>query len=380
MSIKINSKGDKYSFYSDKVKVEFSNPSIQPFDENAYCKNDRGIMYYYYTVKVWMREKRAWKSVFTVYPYDFPAILDFKNMLDTLINNKIDLKCYQREEHRTGVWYTYHFDIGAFAEDLYTITHSFIDEESERIQESYSIGVGKALDYSNSESMMVVLGNLKKEDLAEIYKCVNGFIDYTIEKNNEIVINRNKKSLNSWKVKNGKLYKMTEDGKSVDSVYTVGDRIDDAVVLKGDINSCDFSSFKYCDFVINEIKEDAILFSSGYEENRGEYRKIESLEEIKLSVLLDLFEDMPKEKLELDEEGIIQDFMDILSNEEKEEFRKESIEVLYDKWKDAILNRTWMCRDEHNLPKRVKDTGYHENVYASIKNIVKVIKIRLSGD
>ena len=37
-----------------------------------------------------------------------------------------------------------------------------------------------------------------------------------------------------------------------------------------------------------------------------------------------------------------------------------------------------MCRKEHKLPKRVEDTGYNENTYASIKIIIEDIKKKLS--
>ena len=58
----------------------------------------------------------------------------------------------------------------------------------------------------------------------------------------------------------------------------------------------------------------------------------------------------------------------------------ENIDFLYNKWKEAILNRTWMCRKEHNLPKRVEDKGHHENVYASIRVIIKNIKDILNDE
>ena len=39
-----------------------------------------------------------------------------------------------------------------------------------------------------------------------------------------------------------------------------------------------------------------------------------------------------------------------------------------------------MCRKEHNLPKRVEDKGHHENVYASIRVIIKNIKDILNDE
>ena len=370
MIIKRYEKEDKFSFYSDNVKVEFSNPSIQAHDDYGYCRDEKWILYYYYTVTVWVKEKKYWKKLFTLYPYDFPEILSFKNILKYFIDG-VKLEEYQKIYHKNGTWYNYNLDTGNLVEDMYSVQHSFFDSQGEKKQENYTITVGKPFDYYASNSISVGINYLSKQDLIEIYNCVSDFVEYSICKTNELIIERNRESLASWKYENGKLYEMDKDGVSVKSVFVSGDVIDDAIILQGDLNSKDFISYRITNFTIDEIKEDAIVLSSGCEDKNGDYRKIESSMEIKLSCLLSLFEDMSKERLNFNEDEILEDFKGILSDVEKKEFVDKSVDFLFEKWKSAMIDRTWMCRDEHNLPKRVKNTGNHENVYASVKVIIE---------
>lgn len=379
MNIKFHCEEDKYSFESENMKITFSNPSMQAWDEYGYCKNKQGILYYYYGIDAFIKQNKKWKKVFEIGTFDFPQILVFEEMLKIFIGGIVDVKDYQRiDKENDNYWLLKMYDLGAFSDDYYAVKHEIYMENSVKSIENFEVIVGKPLDIGCSNVQSIAFKKLTKSDLEVIHRCVKGFIDYTIQKNNEIVINRNKKSLYSWVVKDGKLYEMSSDGKSVVSVYVVGDFIDGAKVLCGDINSKDFYSIEFNHFVIDEIVEDGIVLSSGYEEKPGrKIRRINKSEKICIYSLLDLFKEVPEDKLAYNEEAIIHDFMSILSESEKEEFRKESIDFLYNKWNEAIIDRTWMCRDEHNLPKREKDTGNHENVYASVYIVVKTIQNNL---
>ena len=50
------------------------------------------------------------------------------------------------------------------------------------------------------------------------------------------------------------------------------------------------------------------------------------------------------------------------------------MDYLFEKWDSALIDRTWMCRNEHNLPNRVKNKGHHENVHASTRFIIEELK------
>ena len=367
MSIKFEKNNDQYWFESENLKIEFSNPSVQEHDEYGYAKNYKSILYYYYTVKGFIKDKNKWRNIFTVNTYDFPNIITFKEMLDFIIDNKIDLeKCQKLELMNNNIQYINYMDTGSLSEDYYAITYSFEKETNRRKNERFDITIGKPVTNLSQEKITLTFNQLTKKELKTIAKCVNEFIDYTIDKSHEKIIDRNKESLSSWKSENGKLYRMIPDTESVESVFTTGDKIDSAIILIGDINSTDFHSNEINDFIIESITEDSIIFNEGIE-----------VRTIKINTLLELYDEV-YHKLSYNETQITSDFISILSDSEKEEFKSQSIEPLYEKWKEAIINRTWMCREEHKLPKRVSNRGGHENVYASVKIIVKNIKEQLS--
>lgn len=374
-----------YGFRSENFKIEFVEPRIQGFDDYAYLKDEDGIMYYYYGVDGYiMGSKKNWKKVFAAGAYDFPGILGFKSMLEAFYLDKIGMGKYQKDSNEDcpdRVWYTYSLDSGTFVEDFYSITHEIIIDDGEEVKNSYSLTIGKALDYAGSEINGITFRHLNAEDIEKIYECVCEFVEYSLKIHNDDNIEHFKKVFSSWVAVDGKLYEMEEDMKSISTIYTVGSIMDDAVVLVGDINSKDYYSKKFNNFVIEKIEDDGIIINQGYEEARnGDIRRLEAPEKIKFSELIYLFEDMPKERLTYNEEEIQKDFISLMSDFEKNEFVGEDVEFLFEKYKSAIMDRTWMCRDEHNLPKRVKETGYHENVYASIRVIIENIKNELSAE
>ena len=55
------------------------------------------------------------------------------------------------------------------------------------------------------------------------------------------------------------------------------------------------------------------------------------------------------EMLKYKEPDIAQEFLNILTEEEKEEFRIYSIDKLLMKYKMTIIDRTWMYREEHKF-------------------------------
>ena len=364
-----------FSFESENLKVEFSEPRIQAHDEYGACTKEEDILYYYYNVSVQSKKDNGkWKILFTVNTYDFPEILTFKAMLEAMLN-EVKIEDYQRADCGEGhIWYTYYLDSCPLCEDYYSISNSILKEGKDVEKDSYTITVGKAMDYSCSEIQSVNFGNLTKTDVENIYECVKDFVQYSIDETHRINTERNKQGLNAFKIKDGKLYEMSKDGIEILAVYVPGDTIDEVKILKGDINSKEFKSISIHKFKIDALTEDAIVISSGYEDLRGDYRRINETEEIKLNVLLDLFDDVPEDKLKFGEEEIANDFISILSEQEKEEFKIKSENLLFQRWNQAILNRTWMCREEHNLPKRVENNGQHENVYASIKVIIENMK------
>ncbi len=378
--IKFYVENDKYGFKSEHFKVEFSDPRMQAHDDSGYVKDESDILYYYYGVCGYVKNKKEWVPLFEAMAYDFPGIFGFKSMLEAFINDTVKLKSYQKNTSKDTdrIWYTYNVDNGIFVEDYYSVTNEKIYDGNKFVTSMFSITVGEALSYGGDEIKSLTFRGLKVKDLKEIVKCINAFVKYSIDSRNEEVIAREKADIASWKVEDGKLYKMSEDKKCIENIFTVGCEMDDITVLVGDLDSKDFVSIQYNNSVIEKIDFDGILISGGYlETRRGDYQKVEEPVKVYYNKLLYLFEEMPKERLEWGEAEIASDFLGLLSPVERAEFQMAPSNYLFDKYKDAIINRSWMCRSEHNLPKRVKDTGYHENVHESVRHIIQNIKNQL---
>ena len=46
---------NKFRWEDDSMRLEFSNPSIQPYNEYLKIKDNKDIMYYYYDVKIFKK-------------------------------------------------------------------------------------------------------------------------------------------------------------------------------------------------------------------------------------------------------------------------------------------------------------------------------------
>lgn len=370
-------KKDVFYFQSNNIKVKFSNPIIQSYDEYGACKTERGILYYYYDLTVYIKNNKTWNTLFNLHTYDFPAITTFKMFLEYITNNKPEKTKYQKEDLGDNNYLLSRtLEMDFLCEDYYSVTHYIREEQEKEISESFDIVIGKPFDYNREEMVTVSFKNLSKEDIETIINCVDSFIKYSIENNTQTVRKRNKRHIKSWKIRERKLYQISKNGK-IENIFVVGDKINSLKVLHGDLSSQDFYSTEFCDFTIENITKEGIILNSGYEDIKKEYRKIKDDELIKIENIIDIFIDMEDYKLKYSEKEIAEDFLNILSESEKKEFLQENSDLLFNKWSESIINRTWMCREEHNLPKRVEDKGHHENVYESVKHIINLIKGRL---
>ena len=104
-------KNKKYIWENEEVKIEFSNGSFQGFDEYAYVKSTKDIMYLYYTMAIYKRINNGWKMIGITNTHDFPHILDFITIAKFMLNemdNTIPLDDYQKiknnsKQHTTAI-------------------------------------------------------------------------------------------------------------------------------------------------------------------------------------------------------------------------------------------------------------------------------------
>lgn len=360
-NFKFNKVDNKFRWESNFMALEFSKPSIQGHSEFAHLESEEDIMYYYYTVKIFKKvtewtgndeEIIKWKLVGKRGTHDFPCILDLKWLVEHQLNDDTRIDG-QKIEYRNGeVNYSKTMSTGGFAcDDFYEISKRV---DSEGNDERYVVYCGTTYDIQGDlNSAGIRTPYVYKEDIEELFKCVSSFIQYSIEENN--------KAVDAWadnyKIKNNKIYEYSDDKAKIESIYSVGDRVYMATVT--DNKQKDYDEVK-----ILKIEDKSITLEDGIIINECNIAYMHS--------------NPTEEMLKYNEIEIAQDFLNILSNEEKEEFKSSNIEEVLNKYKMAIIDRTSMCRDEHNF-----DIDYNtgDNINAVepiVRNVINIIKSKLT--
>ena len=93
----------------------------------------------------------------------------------------------------------------------------------------------------------------------------------------------------------------------------------------------------------------------------------------------------PTAKLHYGLAEIVDDFYDILSKEEKQEFQHKTVDELFEKYHWPIVNRSWMCREEHDFITKypdlstIRDNGNHEHVFEVVRRVIGEITKRCNN-
>lgn len=373
---------NKFRWESNFMVLEFSNPSIQGYDDFIMLEDENQIMYYYYEVKIYKKindwDKNdndiiRWELVSKRCTHDFPNIICLKDILICQLEDdtKVD---GQKHTYRDGsVRYSKTLSTDGFAcDDFYEIT-KYVDEEEEQESEEYELY--REEDKRERERYIVYCGNtydfqgdlnssgirtpyVYKEDIVALKECVEEFIKYSIEIHNKS-IELYKESLG---IKNNKLYEYKRNGKDIDkniieAMYTVGDNV--SIVKVTDNIETDIE-----DVVISNISEDTVTV--------GDNMKINVSDIVYINI------NPTKEMYEYKEEDIAKDFLNILSEDEIEEFYKNSIYSLLKKYKSAIIDRTSMCREEHNFDIDYNSGSVKEKLTPILLDIIFLIKQMIS--
>ena len=397
MDFKFYKDGDSFIWENHDLKLVFSNSSFQAHDDFGYTKSIKDIMYLYYNVAIYKdkisydfddEECHSWEKLTEQSVYDFPTIEQLQFILNKMLNEEI-----KEEDCRKITYYMpskegyipsgsvgYEFTMeseGFVTEDYYKITRVLKKDKEGKIEDiDYSLFVGTNFGSNPTASVGVNYTKLTEKDLKALYKCVNRFIENAIEEHNKHLFETHKEAIESFSLRSGMLFEINND--KILNIYEVG-QICDIYMADNDITNKDMHSIEYHNVKIEEIKNDSIIVSGGYKQKEYEIENYEGKEEIPFSRMLDVFsyisENVNTEhRLKFSEEEIISDFYSILDDEAKKEFANKDIDFLFRKWVDAICDRSWMCREEHNFKEYVKDEGNHENVLFIIKNIVHKLK------
>lgn len=390
MSFKIKKKKNKYIWKCNEVKIVFSESSYQAHDDYAYSKGIEDALYLYYTVTVYARnlcwvsrkKRKKWVKIAEKYAYDFPSILELQYILDQMVNHKMSLDEYRKvkfyhcgEELEGMIGYEYNYSSGSLCDDDYIISQTIVKEDGEADREWYEIYIGCTMDSQCGNNSIGVKCKVSTEDAKALLELVNEFLNDTVDAHNREIEERNTNSINSYYQEDNVLFQKEKD-EPIGAMYLVGDKLNDITVLKGKIEDKDYYSVEYHDCIIKEIKTDSMIVSSKYVKRERDC-KCENLTEdveIAYNTLLFIWDLVEDERLGYKEQEIADDFMKIWTSSIKSDFKTETEDELYKKYRDLLVDRYWMCREEHNFENRIEDRGHHENTYEAVKVVINILK------
>lgn len=361
-SFKFKKVNNKFKWESDFMVLEFSNPSIQGFSNFINLTSEEEIMYYYYTVKIFKKviewddndnEVTKQKLISERNTHDFPTLLQLKWMLDYQLKDNPIINGQKIEYSNGSVRYSKVMSTEGFAcDDFYEITKSV---DSEGNDDRFVVYCGATFDSQGDlNSAGIRTPYVSKEDMEELFTCVSDFIQYSLDEHNKW----NNILANSYEVKNGKIYEYNSENETInkdriESIYAVGDILDIKTVIDNQEND-------YDKVVITKIEGEDIILNNGVT--------------IKCDSIRYISNEPTDEMLKYKENEIAKEFSDILTSEEKEEFKNCNAEFLLNKYKMAIIDRTWMCREEHGFNINDKTGDRVSEITPVVRNIIKLIK------
>lgn len=345
---------NRFCLQDNHTKVEFSNPHIQTFNDVVETTNPKSIMYFYYDVKVFCKEyDDEWILYFEKYVYDFPALLLVSEVIDDCLNSQEKFAEFSTKS--------------SFFDDFYELSRMQVGN-----RDKYKIVIGGAIEgRHNTITKSIALEYLERSEVEEFQKTVNEFVQYALLEYSNIQKARETFERKNKIIKNNKLYVYGVDDQNVEFVermFVEGDDLNMICVFKPTSDNKSFYEDEISYLEIQELNQatQTILFSND--------------EEYAVSDLAFICLEEPTSKLQFGINEIVGDFYGILSDEEKEEFRKTPADILLKKYKWAIINRTWMCRDEHAFEEKypdllqITDSGRHERVFEVVYRVIDELK------
>lgn len=353
---------ENFIWQNKRIKIVFSNPSMQSIDECIYAKSIEDILYLYYNMTIYIKEDSKWIKKNNVYTYDFPKIIALKKILNIMLNHKYTKEeCQLNEYEPNNKMYSYTLSTDSFlCDDTFRLTRYDLYDDNELDSTSYTLYCGCSIsNCGDINTIGINMINLSDDEIKNLETCVNEFLAYVIEKNNKTV--RNRILSNKFKIQYNKLYKYNNS--EIKSFYVIND-ICDIEVLNGSIDDINLQTNTYNNVRIIDLQDDKIFI---------EYESKTIV--INTDKICFIDRDIPDVYLYYTEQNIESDFLLLLSEEEKEYLKKIDQDKFYEIYQNALIERYWMYRDEHKFYRyKKKDT---ENVKYIVKHILKNIKTNL---
>lgn len=361
---KYKKKNKKISWQNNELKVEFSCPTIQSHNEYKLIESSDDILYYYYDIKLFNKVitrngKKKWKLIYKKFVYDFPSILEFKDLLNFFLNLN-PVKDGQKILYKDDkIQYQYSLSTTGFfnvSEDFYEVK-----KETDSLGENpiYTLYIGGSMGIEADFNTNVLrITSLSEDEIKELLHCVEEFINFSIETKNKATKKWIREELTNKEVKNSKLYKYKKNMSSIKDFYCIGDAIEVTYYIDKE-----FGDTKNCKSQIKDILNSELILTND--------------EVIPMKNIIYLFKIVSDEELHYNQTEIANEFLSHLEDEEKEDFKNLSNKKLVKKYKSAIINRTWMYREEHNFKYKRKGKPT-QDIVPIVKEVINIIKNNLN--
>lgn len=365
-------KNDKFYWEDEFVRVVYSNPSTQYFNDNLPSVDVESIMHFYYTFEIYKKvvsgyneedgtRRYKWQKVAGKSVYEFPDIIELQFMISSLLKDT-DIENFQKDNLSSGATlYSKRYTSRGFGYDDFYDIEKIIEKDEGEEKTWYSLYIGCTYDgMIGFNSVGVKIPALNEEDLLELKLLADEFIVYAMDKSNDVIRNRNFDFLRSLKVVGKHLYELNKDidikkhpvESEIDSIYAIGDRIDVSTI----------SSERDYHGTITDIEDGFIEIDN---------------KRIDFNDMTYIMDSVSDEKLHFGIDEIVDDFIRIANNEELSDFNLLSEEALYKKYASAVINRTWMYRNEHAFRSVDYNSDLmHHDVDETVKTVIHEIKIK----
>lgn len=349
----------------DDVRVVFSDPDIQAWESVVMVKDISDILYYYYTVTVYRKvakEKKEkiklkWKKAFSVGAYDFPALLSVPDMVKEIVKNDFATSAWQKKTKTDNhgsmqTWMRKSYStVDILAEDCYEMARTVCLMGNEGRIDSCTLYLGSGLEKNGSDmhtsyTRGLNISCLGVEDMASFGDAAAAFIQMSIDLHNKKEEQRLDKAKRAFSCKDSKLYEMHDN--AIESIYQKGDKVDLQILNNDTDGTLVYETFQ--DVTIMDVLADAIAVGGGTRQIRHNTKALEEVVEIPLAALVYIWLDLSDSpKLHYNVDQCLADFLPLLSDEERQEFATKDESYLVQKWQNAVIDRTWMCRGEHEF-------------------------------
>jgi len=351
----------KFVWRGSEYGIEFFDPVIETHGVHEIVENTHDIMYYYYTMQiVKYNDSGKARTVNKTFVYDFPSIFSIMEIIEGIIDAKPDKNWQITHTDDGDEIKSYSQHVWGFINDDYM----FINKTSYDNKMFYDMFMGGSCGCSNNH-ICIHLSAISDDDLKELFSCLKAFVDYSIEEENKATKNLIKACRKNKEILFGKIFTHEISGKNYrisdycDNIYIPGDVIYSMEVYHDDGRIEDIAP---C--TIKAIDEDSVTMECyrGSEIPSVGDAAGNNIFKFPIEDIIELNCPMDDKKIYYDINEIAQDFVSILSSDEKDLLRGCSAEEIAYKYGMVLVQRYYMCREEH---------PYHKNGQMYLEDIIK---------